>query len=52
MIVLCVKSQIRTVIPDLIRDLINVCSMFLAFNWQIPGQARDDDQFRDCFSVK
>ncbi|MCW3085317.1 MAG: hypothetical protein JWP12_2683, partial [Bacteroidetes bacterium] len=32
----------NTVIPGLTRDLLNTRSAHTVFNWQIPGQARDD----------
>ncbi|MCW3084394.1 MAG: hypothetical protein JWP12_1760 [Bacteroidetes bacterium] len=31
------------VIPGLTRDLLNTCSAYTVLNWQIPGQARDDN---------
>ncbi|MCW3085843.1 MAG: hypothetical protein JWP12_3209 [Bacteroidetes bacterium] len=40
----------NTVIPGLSRDLMNGRRIPIVFNWQIPGQARDDSLIKYfCF---
>ncbi|MCW3085355.1 MAG: hypothetical protein JWP12_2721, partial [Bacteroidetes bacterium] len=41
----------NTVIPGLTRDLLNTRSAHTVFNWQIPGQARDDNSEGKSWTV-